>query len=58
MLKKCFVISALIVFLSPWPSEARLVRLVVEQTRVFAEGTSFGTVGLYERLDGTAILRS
>ena len=30
------------------------MRLVVEQTRVFAEGTSFGTVGLYERLDGTA----
>ena len=54
MLRKYFVISALIVSLSPWPSEARLVRLVVEQTRVFAEGTSFGTVGLYERLDGTA----
>ena len=54
MLKNCLVISALVVFLSPGPSEARLVRLVVEQTRVFAEGTSFGSVGPYERLDGIA----
>ena len=54
MLKNCFVISAFVVSLSPWPSEARLVRLVVEQTRVFAGGTSFGTVGPYERLDGIA----
>ena len=54
MLRKYCVLSALIVCLLPWPSEARLVRLVVEQTRVFAEETSFGNVGLYERLDGTA----
>src|SRR5438067_1327038 len=34
--------------------EARVVRFVVEQTRSFAGGTSFGDVGPYQRLDGTA----
>jgi len=34
-------------------AEARVVRLVVEQKRVFADGQSFGDVGPYERLDGT-----
>jgi len=38
----------------PGASEARVVRFVVEQTRTFAEGTSFGIVGQYQRLDGTA----
>jgi len=54
MLKNCFLIAAFVVLLAPWPSEARLVRLVVEHTRVFAEGASFGSVGPYERLDGIA----
>jgi len=35
-------------------AEARVVRFVVTQTRTFADGTSFGTVGQYQRLDGTA----
>ena len=33
-------------------AEARVVRLVIEEKRVFAEGKAFGTVGPYERLDG------
>ncbi|MGE3513459.1 MAG: alpha/beta hydrolase domain-containing protein, partial [Vicinamibacterales bacterium] len=33
--------------------EARVVTFVVEQRRPFAGGQSFGTVGPYERLDGT-----
>ena len=36
------------------PSQARVVRFVVEQTRPFADGMSFGDVGPYQRLDGTA----
>ena len=36
------------------PSQARVVRFVVEQTRSFADGMSFGDVGPYQRLDGTA----
>jgi len=35
-------------------AEARVTKLVVEQKRIFADGTSFGEVGQYERLDGTA----
>jgi len=38
------------------PSEARVVRFVVEQRRLFASGMSWGTVGAYERLDGTAYM--
>jgi len=38
------------------PSEARVVRFVVEQRRSFASGMSFGPTGAYERLDGTAYL--
>jgi hypothetical protein len=37
-------------------AEARVVRLVVEQQRVFADGLTFGTTGAYERLDGIAYL--
>ena len=37
-------------------SEARVVRLVVEQTRRIADGRSFGDVGPYERLDGTVYI--
>ena len=39
---------------APAAAEARLVRFVVSQTRTFADGTSFGSVGQYQRLDGTA----
>lgn len=45
-------ISATVLTVSP--SEARVVRFVVEQRRPFADGMSFGDVGPYERLDGTA----
>ena len=38
------------------PGKARVVRFVVEQTRSFAGGTSFGDVGTYQRLDGTAYM--
>lgn len=34
-------------------TEARVVRFVVEQTRPVLAGKSFGTVGPYERIDGT-----
>ncbi len=37
-------------------AEARVVRFVVEQTRIFADGISFGAVGQYQRLDGTAYM--
>ena len=37
-------------------AEARVVRFVIEQRRVFAEGTEFGEVGQYERLDGTVYM--
>ncbi len=37
-------------------SEARVVRLVVEQTRPVAEGKSFGETGPYQRLDGTVYI--
>ena len=40
--------------LLPAVAHARVVRLVIEQKRVFADGTSFGEAGPYERLDGTA----
>lgn len=38
------------------PTEARVVRFVVEQQRSFAGGMAFGTTGPYERLDGTAYM--
>src|SRR5262245_26322593 len=41
---------------APGPSQARVVRFVVEQTRTFADGRSFGDVGTYQRLDGTAFM--
>jgi hypothetical protein len=37
-------------------ADARVVRFVIEQRRVFAEGMEFGSVGPYERLDGTAYM--
>ena len=54
MLKKCLILGAVVLFLAPRPCKARVVRFVVEQKRVFAGGMSFGNVGPYERLDGTA----
>jgi hypothetical protein len=40
----------------PRPAEGRVVRFVVEQTRTFADGKSFGDVGPYQRLDGTVYI--
>jgi hypothetical protein len=54
MLKKSALVLVLATVLVPRHSEAHLVRLVVEQTRRLADGQSFGAVGPYERLDGTA----
>ncbi len=51
-----FVIAILVQLSMPWLAEARVVRFVVEQRRVFADGTEFGNVGAYERLDGTAYM--
>lgn len=42
--------------LAPQSSEADVVRLVVEQKRLIADGKSFGEVGPYERLDGTVYI--
>ncbi len=54
MLKNAAILLALAISLAPSPSDARVVRFVVEQTRPLAEGTTFGSAGDYERLDGTA----
>lgn len=40
------------VVVRPLPADARVVRVTVEQRRVFADGRSFGEAGPYERLDG------
>ena len=45
--------SALLLTLCVPLAEARVVRFVIEQRRVFAGGMEFGEVGTYERLDGT-----
>jgi hypothetical protein len=50
------MISMLALSLSASLAEARVVRFVVEQTRSFAGGMSFGDVGPYDRLDGTAYM--
>lgn len=51
---RLFLIAALVSPLSlPHSVEARVVRLVVEKTRPFAGGKPIGTVGPFERLDGT-----
>jgi len=40
----------------PRASEARVVRFMVEQRRLFNNGSSWGSSGPYERLDGTAYM--
>ena len=49
-------IMVLLLFAFCLRAEARVVRFEVERTRIFAEGISFGTVGPYQRLDGTAYM--
>ena len=58
-MKKAMLLMIVVVILqavAPGPSEARVVRFVVEQTRTFADGKSFGDVGPYVRLDGTVVI--
>ena len=50
------VVAVILQAVAARPSEARVVRFIVEQTRTFAEGTSFGNVGPYLRLDGTVVI--
>src|SRR6266403_465486 len=52
MIRKTFFFLAITLALAPRPSAARVVRFVVTQTRTFAGGMSFGSVGTYQRLDG------
>jgi len=50
------MIAAVLLAVGSTPTEARVVRIVVEQTRVIAGGESFGAAGPYERLDGTVYM--
>jgi hypothetical protein len=54
MAKRLLILLAVAAFLVPLTGTARVTRFVVTQTRPFAGGMSFGDVGQYERLDGTA----
>jgi hypothetical protein len=54
MYRKLSVLIAVLIFVIPVTCTARVTRFVVTQTRIFAGGMSFGNVGQYERLDGTA----
>ena len=54
MFKKMLSLLACLIALAPTVAHARVVKFVVEQKRPFAEGMTFGGVGAYERLDGTA----
>jgi Alpha/beta hydrolase domain len=54
MFKKLLTLLATASFLVPLICTARVTQFVVTQTRIFAGGMSFGNVGSYERLDGTA----
>ncbi|HKD43415.1 MAG TPA: hypothetical protein VKB87_24255, partial [Myxococcaceae bacterium] len=46
----------LAVAILPRPSEARLVRLEVQQRELFVDGVDWGKTGPYERLLGTAYM--
>jgi hypothetical protein len=50
------VLLALLTALSPRPGEARVVRFVVEDRSLLADGAAWGAAGPYERLVGTAYL--
>lgn len=54
---KASIAAAAVVLMAPLvvpsTSDARVVRIVVEQKRPVLEGKSFGSAGPYERLDGT-----
>ena len=48
--------ASLLLVVAPSVADARLVKLVIDQREVFAGGASWGAVGPYERLVGTAHL--
>src|SRR5713226_3617800 len=53
MSRRSLVIAAAAsALLAAAPASARVARFVVTQVRTFADGTSFGSVGQYQRLDG------
>jgi len=56
MVQKILRAAVLTALTLTFSAEARVVRFIVEQMRTFAEGTSFGSVGQYQRLDGTAYM--
>jgi len=58
MAKRLLILLAVAAFVVPLTSTARVTRFVVTQTRPFGGGMSFGNVGQYERLDGTAYSKS
>ena len=53
-MEKRTLFLAAAVLLAAAPASARVARFVVTQVRTFADGASFGSVGQYQRLDGTA----
>ena len=50
------LLGGLLVVLAAQPADARVARIVVEQTAPYAGGKSFGEAGPFERLDGTVYL--
>ena len=54
MITRIPVVLASVFLLAAGSAHARVVRFEVTQVRTFASGTSFGSVGQYQRLDGTA----
>lgn len=53
---RVLLVGGVLLSMTPYAAEARVGRLVVEQTRPFADGKSFGDAGPFERLEGTAHL--
>src|SRR5882672_2489100 len=56
MRKAVLFLAALSLLMQAAIADARVVKLVIEKTRPFADGKSFGDTGPYERLDGTVYL--
>jgi len=54
MITRIPVVLASVFLLAAGSAHARVVRFEVTHVRTFASGTSFGSVGQYQRLDGTA----
>ena len=54
MIARIPVVLASVFLFAAGSTHARVVRFEVTHVRTFASGTSFGSVGQYQRLDGTA----